>query len=48
MFTEKLLEIADTYRARQLIAEIPGVYELVAEHLNNEVIEALEEERDAG
>lgn len=41
MFSAKLTEICEN---EDLLA-IPGVYEIVSEHYNNEVLEALESER---
>lgn len=41
MFEEKLRELC----SRTDLLGIPGVYELVAEHLNNAVLDALAEER---
>jgi hypothetical protein len=42
MFDTKLREIAEDMD----LLSIPGVYELVREHLNNDVIEELENERE--
>lgn len=43
VFDAKLVEILDGMIGAQLLS-IPGVYEVVAEELNNEVIEAIEQE----
>ncbi|NMB69834.1 hypothetical protein GYA27_01350 [candidate division WWE3 bacterium] len=43
VFDAKLVEILDGMTGAQLLS-IPGVYEVVAEELNNEVIEAIEQE----
>jgi hypothetical protein len=40
-FDAKLIEILNGMTAAQILA-IPGVYEVVSEELNNEVIEAIE------
>ena len=45
MFDNKLRRIAARLGAEYLLG-IPGVYELVREDLNNEVLTKLEEERD--
>ncbi len=42
LFDAKLRELAEDAD----LLDIPGVYELVREYLNNEVLEALEEERE--
>ena len=47
MFNNKLAEILDQTDGDALLM-IPGLYEVVSEHFNNDVIEALEEERDDG
>lgn len=44
MFDDKLAELLTD--GRNLLS-IPGLYEVVAEELNNEVLEALDEEREA-
>jgi hypothetical protein len=44
MFSEKLEEILDEGSASDLLA-IPGIYEIVSEHFNNDVIERLVDER---
>jgi hypothetical protein len=41
MFDNKLVEIIDRYPASHLLG-IPGVYEAVAEHYNNQVLDELE------
>jgi len=41
-FDEKLREIAQDYD----LLTVPGVYELVREEFNNEVLEALEQDRE--
>jgi hypothetical protein len=41
-FDEMLLSIAGTWGVEYLVTQVPGVYELVSEHFNNDVIEALE------
>ena len=45
MFEQKLEEILKTYNGAQLLT-IPGVYELLSEHFNNEVLSALQSERE--
>jgi hypothetical protein len=44
-FDAKLTEILDGMTGAQLLA-IPGLYEVVSEELNNDVIEAIEAERN--
>lgn len=46
-FDAALIEIANELGAEHLIVSIPGVYEIVAEHLNNDVLKRLQEKRDA-
>lgn len=46
MFDAKLREICDEEGTHFLINHVPGVYEAVQEHFNNEVIEELLEERE--
>jgi hypothetical protein len=43
LFDTKLVEILNGMTAARLLS-IPGVYEIVAEEFNNQVIEAIEEE----
>lgn len=43
MFDEKLAELV---RQESDILSIPGVYEILSEHFNNDVLEALEQERE--
>jgi hypothetical protein len=43
-FDAKLTEILDGMNGAQLLA-IPGLYEVVSEELNNDVIEAIEAEQ---
>jgi len=44
-FKTKLFEIVDDERTpSNLLTEVPGVYELVAEHFNNDVLDALNED----
>lgn len=45
MFDEKVHELARKDGTSFLLIAIPGVYEIVAEHYNNAVLEALENER---
>ena len=45
MFSEKLEELVDAMGA-DAILQVPGVYDILAEHLNNEVLDGLVE--DAG
>ncbi len=45
MFDKKLEELLDKETGGSLLM-IPGLYEVVSEHFNNAVLEALEEERD--
>ena len=44
MFDAKLAELLDEMSGGGIL-QIPGVYEVVSEHLNNDVLEALEAER---
>lgn len=44
-FDTKLIEILSKMTAAQLLS-IPGIYEIVSEEFNNNVIEAIEAERD--
>lgn len=46
-FDRKLAEILDRDRASSLLS-IPGVYEVLSEEYNNQVLEELEDEPDAG
>lgn len=46
MFDKKLEEIVGRASAGDLLA-IPGVYEVVSEHFNNDVLTELENERSA-
>jgi hypothetical protein len=43
-FDHKLLEILSNMSANQLLT-IPGVYEIVAEEFNNEILESVESDR---
>lgn len=43
-FDKKLLEIAGELGVEYLITQVPDVYSLVSEHLNNDVLKALEDE----
>ena len=43
MFQEKLIEILDNQDGESLIM-IPGLYEVVSEYVNNDVLEALEQQ----
>lgn len=45
-FDKKLLEIADELGVEYLVTQVPDVYSLVSEHLNNDVLKALKEEDD--
>lgn len=45
MFTRKLGELLDEKSGEQILA-IPGVYEVVSEELNNEVLDELSKERE--
>lgn len=45
MFDEKLMEILSRMRASALL-QIEGIYEIVSEHFNNEVIEEIEMESE--
>jgi hypothetical protein len=45
MFDTKLAELLDDLSGYELLA-IPGLYEVVSEQLNNDVLEALEAERE--
>lgn len=45
LFDEKLTELVDDMTSDELLA-VPGVYEVIKEHLNNEVLEALANERE--
>ena len=47
MYDAKLAEVLDEVGGSGLLA-VPGVYEVVSEHFNNDVLEALERERDKG
>ena len=40
MFDNELMRILSEQRANQLI-DIPGIYEILAEHYNNEIIDNL-------
>lgn len=49
MFDNKLEEIVDKVVDESgpgAIMSIPGIYEILSEHFNNDVLEALENERD--
>lgn len=43
MFDDKLEEIIDTEGS--FVLDVPGVYELLAGHYNNQVLDELDEER---
>lgn len=43
MFLQKLEELLDDMTGEQLLM-IPGLYEVVSEHLNDAVLEALEDD----
>ena len=45
MFDKKLVEIVNEHKGEQLLA-VPGVYEVLSEHFNNAVLDALDKERD--
>lgn len=45
MFDRMLVDILDDTDSSEILA-IPGVYDLVKEYFNNEVLEQLEEERE--
>lgn len=45
IFDRKLEELVGQMTAEDILA-MPGVYEIVSEELNNEVLSALEAERD--
>lgn len=45
-FNAKLEELLNEMGGAELLA-IPGLYEVVSEHLNNEVLEALREDLDS-
>jgi hypothetical protein len=45
MFDQKLREILGRMKPDELLA-IPGVYEEISEHLNNQVLDELKEERE--
>lgn len=47
IFYSKLVELVGETSPRTLLA-VPGVYELLSEHFNNEVLDALEDEREGG
>ena len=42
MFQEKLAEFVSGYD----VLSVPGIYEILSEYFNDEVLEALEDERD--
>ena len=44
MFDSKLIEILDEHPASHLL-KVPGIVEIVSEHFNNDVLDALEEGR---
>ena len=44
MFQAKLAEIIDQHPASQLLG-IPGIFEILAEDFNNDVLDALTEDR---
>jgi hypothetical protein len=46
LFDKKLAELLDKMSGYELLA-IPGLYEVVSEHLNNDVLKALEEEKSS-
>ncbi len=46
MFREKLEQLVNETYASELIS-IPGVYEHLADHFNNDVLSELEAERDS-
>lgn len=46
MFDDKLEELVEEMGANGMRVQVPGVDELVREHLNNDVLQALEDERD--
>jgi hypothetical protein len=46
LFDEKLREIIDRGPASSLLS-VPGIYELLSEHHNNQVLEELDSDRDA-
>lgn len=48
MFYDKLVEIIDETQAPSDLLALEGVYEIVREEFNNEVLKALEEERAEG
>jgi len=45
MFDSKLTEILGRQTADRLLA-VPGIYEVVSEHFNNEVLDAIAEDRE--
>jgi hypothetical protein len=45
IFDTKLRDIVASMRAEEIL-DLPGVYEIVSEYLNNEVLKALEFEHD--
>lgn len=45
MFNDKLAELLGNMSAAELLA-VPGAYEVFSEELNNDVLSALEAERD--
>ena len=45
MFDDALMEIIDKVRINTLVREVEGVYELVKEYYNNDVLTKLEKER---
>lgn len=47
MFDRKLEELLSEEPAGGIM-QIPGVYELLSEHFNNAVLDALDEERGSG
>lgn len=44
MFDQKLVEILKGYNGAQLLY-VPGIQEILSEHFNNAVLDALESER---
>ena len=47
MFDRKLAELVGEMSGEEIVA-VPGAYEVLSEHLNNDVLDALEKEREAG
>ena len=44
VFETKLVDLAHDLGVEHLVLSVPGVYEAVSEYLNNDVLEALEED----